>query len=241
MATCIPLDSRAVTTNTTSYASNAFTPATNDLLVIIVATSNSVEPTAGGACTDNQGGTYYLAEFSLGSASTSSNYIFIREQLASAVSHTATFTCTGDPAGGCVVLIYGVSGMSRTGSSAVRQKGKEDNQAAGGTPAPAFPASALTENPTIGMVGNDSNPAGLTPPTGWTNPTTPDFDVGYANPTSGGHGVHRDSGFTGTTITWGSTSASAFGDIIVELDTSAAPAGADPFPFVGGGYFPIEG
>jgi hypothetical protein len=69
------------------------------------------------------------------------------------------------------------------------------------------------------MVGNSSSPAGIAKPTSWTE----QVDVGYATPSTGLEYASRNSGFTGTTITWASTSATVWGAISVELDTSAAP------------------
>jgi hypothetical protein len=84
--------------------------------------------------------------------------------------------------------------------------------------------SALTGNVTLGFLANGTNPATMTEPTGWTEAA----DLGYATPTTGVHAVHRDSGFTGTTITWGSTTGGSTLDIILEMDTSAAGGGAVP-------------
>lgn len=219
MATCTPYAATANTNNGTSYPLNAFTPAVGETLFVFVGTSTSIEPTAAGALTDDQGGTYHLAAFALRGGSSASLYIFVREQsVASAVAHTPTFTCAGDAAQGIVALPWGIN-ITKVGSAAVRQTGKQDNQGSGGTPAPAFPAAALTTNPTLGFVTNTTNPAGLTPPTNWTEPAG--FDTGYATPNGGGESCHRDSGFTGTVITWGSTSASAFGSLIVEADASS--------------------
>jgi hypothetical protein len=58
----------------------------------------------------------------------------------------------------------------------------------------------------------------VTEPTGWTEHA----DTGYNNPTSGMEVASRDSGFTSTSIIWGSNSASNWGAIIAELDSSAA-------------------
>src|SRR5262249_36569936 len=88
------------------------------------------------------------------------------------------------------------------------------------TPAPVFGASALTGNVTLGAVFNANNPAAMTPPTSWTEQN----DTGYNTPTTGQEYVSRDSGFTGTTITWGNASGSAFSAITVELDTTSTPA-----------------
>ena len=111
--------------------------------------------------------------------------------------------------------------MTRTGSSAVRQVATQTGLAAAGTPTVVFGVACLTGNAVIGMVGSASNPVGVTPPSGWTEPASPSFDTGYATPTAGCEGCHIDSGFTSATVTWGSTSSGASGSVAVELDTSA--------------------
>jgi hypothetical protein len=233
MATCTAgATTAADTSNTTSYALGTFTPALSDLLVILVATAGSIEPTAAGACTDDRGGTYYKANFATRSGVASSIYAFVRNQLvASAVGHIVTFTCTGDAATGCCILPYRVSGMTRAGSSAVRQSTFATGIAAGATPAATFSIACLTGNAVIGVVGTAQNPAALTPPSGWTEPSSPSFDIGVGTPAQGIEGCHINSGFTGTTVTWGSTSSGACGVVVVELDTT--------LPAVGG-RFPIK-
>jgi hypothetical protein len=204
------------TANATSYVSNSFTPAAGDLLVVFVVATNTADT---GSMTDSQS----LGFTKIGHASFSSNahrvYAFVANALAAASSMTVTFSCASDGATGSVLAIARVSGMSRTGSSAVKQSDVTHNGAAGGTPETIFPASALSPNPTLGLVGNLSSPAGVTQPTNWTE----QVDTGYSTPTTGGEYVSRNGGFTGTTITWGSTSATVWGAISVELDTSAAP------------------
>ena len=141
------------------------------------------------------------------------------------MSHTLTFDVTGDNGTACLGVIYSVAGMLRTGpSGAVRQAAKQDNQAAA-TPAPAFTANALTGNPCYGAIFNATSPAGLAPPTGWTENASADH--GQSSPTCGQESAYIDSGFTGTTVTWGSASASAFCSLICELDTTAPDAPPD--------------
>lgn len=207
---------KSATAPATSYVSNAFTPAAGDLLVVFVAASGTGDP---GTMTDSQGlgftkiaGTGYFNN-------AKTVYVFVSNSFASAASMTVTFGSPGDTATGANIAIARVSGMSRTGSSAVKQFDTSPNGAAAATPSTDFAASALTANPTLGMVGNSSSPAGITNPTGWTE----QVDVGYSNPSTGLEYASRNSGFTGTTITWGSTSATGWGAISVELDTSAAP------------------
>lgn len=214
----------ASTANATSYASGAFTPASGDLLVALVVTSGTDNA---GDMSDSQSLGFDLVAATLKNTSADQVLVFVARATAAASSMTVTYNCFEDAATGAIVSVYGVSGMTRVGSGAVRQYTVVPNAAAG-TPAPAFAASCLTGNPTLGVIGNSTSPAGLTPPTGWTEPTGAitvgtNGDTGYATPTTGGEFVYRDSGFTGTTVTWGSASASVYGAIILELDASTAP------------------
>jgi len=224
MATITHRVTTASTANANSYASGAFTPAAGDLLVAFVVTSGTDNS---GQMTDSQSLGWDLVAATLKNTSADQVLMFVSRATAAASSMTVTYNCPEDAATGAIVAVFSVSGMTRLGSAAVRQYTVVPNAAAG-TPAPAFAASALTGNPTLGVIGNSTSPAGLTPPTGWTEPTGAitvgtNGDTGYSTPTTGGEFVYRDSGFTGTTITWGSASASAYGAIIAELDASAAP------------------
>lgn len=217
---------RVITADTgnTPNASGAFTPSLNDLLIAFVVASATVQDP--GALASSIGGfTFSPILRATYASSVNSIYAFVSDALvSSATSQTVSFD-PADTANGTVIMVCSVSGMSRVGTAAILQSAKQDNQAATGTPAPAFSANALTGNPTLGVVGNESNPAALTEPTGWSE----GGDTGYNTPATGAEYVFRDSGFTGTTITWGGTSASAFGAIILELDTSAAATGKPQF------------
>ncbi len=222
MATITAVADDVDTGNGTSYTNINFTPAVDDLIVHLVATSGSVEPTAAGAVTDNQSGTYTLVAFALRSSSASSVYAFVRDQaVASAVTHTLTFACSGDAATGCCQKSLLVAGMSKYGAAAIRQSKVSSNNAAGGTPAIAFDSSCLFGNVTIAIVGAAANPPAITQPTNWTEQT----DNGVNTPSQGFEIVSRESGFDGNTITWGGTSAAAFGLVAIELDT---PSGLVP-------------
>ena len=218
MATFTAGTALSSTTNTDTYAFTALTPAVGDLLVCFV---KSGETTASTAITSDVGGIGFT-KIAQTLYNTSADFcdVFVANQLVtSAVSHTLTWTCTGDNANGGSRVVGRVSGMSRTGLDAVRQFKEQENQSAG-TPAPAFDTAALTGNLTFAVMVNATNPATMTTPSGWTER----HDVGYNTPPSGLHVCTRDSGFTGTTVTWGSASASVFGAVIVELDTSVPPS-----------------
>lgn len=219
MATVTHRQVLASSTNASTYTTTSFTPPSGELLVSFVVASGTT--TTPGVMQDSTGGNWVSSRIESKNSSADKLYLFVRDIVTNGSAMTVTFDCTGDAATGAVVFIAGVSGMSRFGSSAVKQTGGQTNQAAAGTPAPTFGAACDTNNPTLGFVGNASNPAGMTPPTSWTEDAS--GDTGYNTPATGGEYVFRNSGFTGTTITWGGTSATAFGSIIVELDASAVP------------------
>lgn len=212
----------ASTSNATSYAATAFTPTAGDLGVVMVVASGTVatHPTV----TDSQNIGYTLVSTTLFAASANSIYIFVANDTWAASSTTVTFKCPEDGATGTVIMIARVSGMTRLGGAAVKQTATTPNHATGSAPSTTFGASALTGNPTLTVVGNSTNPPALTNPTSWTTQA----NSGYATPTTGGTYASRDSGFTGTAITWGSNSGSAFGAAAIELDTTSPTNGTTP-------------
>ena len=191
------------TTNATSYTSGSFTPASGDLLVVAVLGRQTL--TRPGTLTDSQSGSWTQILAVDGSVTADTMYLFVRTTTVSASSMTVTFDCTGDSATGAIIFVARVSGLSRTGASAIRQYKTISAQAAA-TPAVTFDASTQTGNPTIAVTFNQTNPATLTEPSGWTE--------------------RADTGFTGTTITWGSSSSSVWGALIVEMDASATGGAA---------------
>jgi len=203
------------TENVAVYTTGAFTPADGDLLVV---QGRIVGTTSVGTCTTSAGTTFTKLD-NFGSTTV---FNYIANSFSTATSQTVSIDVTGDNGTGGIIFVMSVTGMSRTGSSAVRTgQYVGPTGAGGGTPEAIFPGAALTENPTIAVANNTTNPAALTPPSGWAE----NADVGFATPTTGGEYATRDSGFTGTTITWGSTSATTWRAVALELDTSAAPAG----------------
>ena len=197
----------------TSDRTVAITPGVADLIVFYCAASANTNeaPTA----TDDRGGTYALVTTALYKATTNAMALFVRNQfVTAAVAHTITAATGSNTSGEIVACTF--SSMARTGASAVLQSKTVKNQAAGGTPAISFGSAVNTANVTLGGIANTTNPATVTGPVGWTERQ----DVGQARPNVGLEVVTRDSGFTSTTVTWGGTSPTEFGGIIVELDAS---------------------
>jgi hypothetical protein len=219
MATCTFAVGTADTGGTPN-TSGAFTPALNDLLVVFVQAAATTQATA--ALTSSLGGGFTFTQFTsvFYSGATHALYGFVANQLvSSATSQTVAFDTSSDPATGTIIFVFRVSGITRTGLDAILQS-DTDTGASSTTPGIDFPSSALTGNPTLVAMANQSNTAGVTPPTNWTENAS--GDLGYSNPTMGAECAHRNSGFTGTAVDWASTSATAWGAIGVEIDSSTA-------------------
>ncbi len=206
------------TFNTTSGSHTVTaTPAVGDLIIIGVAntgSSSSIDPS------DDKGGTYALINSAVKATSADAMRFYVREQLIASASSTVFTHAPGTTTGGGLA-VFKVTGATLAGLSAIRQSAKQDNQASG-TPAPVFGAAPLTGNAIIGMLFNATNAAAMTPRTSFTEA----FDIGWATPTTGVEAMYRSSGETSTTQTWGSSSASAFCSIVVEIWDQSAPTSA---------------
>jgi hypothetical protein len=135
------------------------------------------------------------------------------------------FTAAQVGSSGGGLQVCRVSGMSIVGQGAVRGSGGQSSGGAGTTPAPILlrrvgttysgTQAALTANLCIGVVmgGTASSPL---EPASWTE----SVDLSYLTPTTGMETAFRNSGETGSTITWGSTIATAFASMVIELDIS---------------------
>lgn len=190
------------------------TPAVGDLLVVVVSLSGNTNDAP--TMTDNNGsGTYTRAVGGVAwSSSANRMAVFVRDALMVNTTSTTITCASGSNTAGELVAIA-VSGMTRTGSAAIRSSGSQANQAASTTPAPALNQAALTGNMTIaGVASGDTT---TTPATGWTERQ----DVSQATPTTACEVCTRDSGFTGTTITFGATQSTVYASFAVELDGSA--------------------
>lgn len=217
-ATATLLGSTADTANSPT-TSNAFSPSSGQLLVVFVVGGATVE--ADPALTSSTGMTFSrVSTTATYSGSTATIYAYVSTSTVSNTSSQTVNFAPADTTNGTMMFVYGVSGMSKTGLTAVRQSAKQDNKGAAQAPTPTFSAAALTGNVVLGVAGNSTNPAALTPPSGWTEPAS--GDVGYSTPTAGAETAYRNSGETGTVITWGSASASQSGSLILELDTSSS-------------------
>lgn len=201
-------------TSGTSNRTVAITPAVGDLLIVycFVSTNTNDSPT----CTDNNGsGTYTRIDVGNVVIATLNHRlsIFVRDALMTNTTATTITVATGSNTSGAVHCLA-IAGMGRTGlTGAVRSKGLQNNQAAG-TAAPALNQAALTANLTI--VAQGSADTTTTAPASWTERQ----DTNFATPTIALETATRDSGFTGTTITFGAASSTTFCSHALELDGS---------------------
>jgi hypothetical protein len=189
------------------------TPQPNDLIVIVTgSTGNTADTTP----TDNNthGGVYTQIVNPLKNSSADKMAAYVRTEFIQYKVSTVFTHAPGASTGGGL-SVYAVRGMAKVGSGAIKQSASQAAQASG-TPAPTFGASVLTGNPVISAIFNGTNPGGITAKSGYTR----DVNTGYATPTTGFDSMHQNSGETGTAITWGSSSASAFCSLAIELDMS---------------------
>ena len=187
------------------------TPAVGDLIVIITAHSGN---TSTAAPTDNQtGGTYTLINTAVKATSADTMKAWVRDNLITSATSTVFTHAPGTTTGGGLVVIKCV-GMDKAGASAVVRSAIQSNIASG-TPAPVLGATPSSANAIVGAVFNASNPAALTPRSGYTEL----YDSGYNTPATGLEVMADNSGETSATITWGGTSPSAFASIAFELNS----------------------
>lgn len=215
------------TWNTTSGTKTVTaTPAVGDLIILVTAHSGNTATTKP---TDNNAGgsgTYTLVNTAVKATSADTMKVWVRNALITSATSTVFTHAPGTTTGGGIVAID-VQGMDKAGATAIVRSAIQSNQAAGGTPAPVFGATPSITNAIIGAVFNGGNPATLTQRSGYSEIA----DLGYNTPASGLEVMADNSGETSATITWGSTSATAFCSIVLELDarvthaTSGTPTG----------------
>ena len=220
MATVTRLGTPVFTT-TAGNKTLVATPAVGDLPVVVTGfTANSAGEDS---LTDNNAdglGSSYTKVFTgvTSGANNSRISIYVRNAKIGSATSTTWTAAQSSSGGGLCVLVAG--GMTKVGAAAVRGSGSQSSQGSGTTPAPVLTQAALTTNPVIGGVINATNPATL------TQRSSPAYaeamDSGYTSPAAGMEVMYISSGETSATITWGGTSASAFGSVAVELDSSAS-------------------
>jgi len=147
--------------------------------------------------------------------------VWVQTALTTATGTVVTVSYPGDNTSGNHLYVFGVSGMTKIGAAAVRQDAQDDVHAAGTPQATALAAAALAENPVLIGVHDEGTAVGWTPPTNWIESEAPVGEQVITVPDSRTEVAARSSGFTGTTVTWGSSSTGEYASYVLELDTSS--------------------
>jgi hypothetical protein len=223
VATVTHRHSGSSTSNALSYTTTAFSPAAGEVLVALVTVSGTTDnaPTM----SDSEGGGWDLVQVGQRSSGADRNYAFVRDAaIVGSPSMTVTVTLPADAATGSNIGIAGVSGLAAAGAAAVVQTAVSSNEGAATTPFVTFGAACDAANPVLLLFGNTNNPAGVAPPSGFTE----HVDIGYDTPSKGLEYASVNSGFTGPTATWASNSATVWGAIGVELEAAAGGGPIQP-------------
>lgn len=199
-------------TSGTGTRTVSITPAANRLLVVFASVSANTQTTP--VMTDNQGGTYTLVGQAYWSASANNMFAFVRNSLASAAATTITLDTNTNTAAELEVVTF--AGMTKTGAAAVKQFTSHGNTTKVTVPVLTFSSSVATTDATIVAVASgDTNAA---PPSGWTERE----DANQSNPVTCLEIATRNSGFSGTTITYGGTQDTSYAEMAIELDGSSS-------------------
>lgn len=218
-----------------SHPTVTITALSGDVIVVCDVEDNhsvgdlSVRPTAP---TDNLGGNYepqYGGAWQYGSKWAQVSCMLRTSSIATSGSLTVDVTPSPHASARSIAVAVALTGISTpTGwwtepldCSMTPHFLRQANRgifAAGGTPTVPHLSGCqmqpvLAANMTFAVLGNQSNPGGVTVPSGWTERQT-------GGSSSGGHlsisVATQDPGFTGSSVTWGSTSATAGQALILE-------------------------
>lgn len=212
------------TFNTTAGDKNVvITPADQDLIVVVAATSGLAGGTT--AVADNDGGTYDQVDVDrTGFSTTGVLTMWVRTALITTPGST-TFTASQAGSSGGGLHVYRVAGMHLVGAAAVRSSGGQSSGTAGTTPAPVLSQLPNPRNPIMLAVAAGANAAVLVPRTGYSEGA----DGGYNTPATGLGSSFLDSGESTDTLTCGGTTSTTFASIAIELNTLERPTPAINF------------
>lgn len=141
----------------------------------------------------------------------------------SATNHSFTLTRTGPGTpDGIHLMVYVISGMSRTGLSAVRGTGNANDITVNVAGTATMAQAALTTNPLIYVgAGENGGVRYPTTPDAVTNGWTANLDATFTKPALRASFNSRSSGFTGNSVTLAGTNTDRC-LILVEFDSSSA-------------------
>jgi hypothetical protein len=216
------------------------TPAAGDLIVVVEATTGIGTTPATTSVSDNNPdghGTYTQAVGpGVGFSTAGQINIWIRNALVNTSASTDFLLSVGSSSGGGLFL-FSVTGMSRTGGTAIYSSGISNNGAPHGTPSVAMSVTPAYEFPVIAVAANVNVPCDLDPRTSpvaytlWVNDGYYDINTNAA--LLGVEVMFADAGETTTPIAWESVSVSGWGAVAVQLDASPGGDGTVQLPLVG--------
>jgi len=223
MATLCSAVSQVWNTTAGSKSSAGFSAAVGDLLVVIAASSGLAGGTTA-VTDDNSSGTYTQVDSDrTGFSTTGVLTAWVRDTLIGTAATTiVTAAQVGSTGGG--LYVYIVRYMQVAGTAAIRASGGQSSGGAGTTPQVVMSLLPNPRNVMIGAMCNGSNPAAMTPPPNLNEAG----DQGYNSPATGIEGLYspESCGQPSDTITWGSTSATAFASVMLEMNTMQRPVPA---------------
>ena len=196
----------------------SITPAVNTLLVAFASVSANTQTAP--TMTDNQGGTYTLVGQAYWLSSADNMFAFVRNTLVT-TSTATVITLDTNTNTAAEIEVVAFAGMTRTGAAAVKQFTSHGNNTAVTVPVLTFSSNVTTTDATIVAVASGDNNAA--PPSGWNERK----DASQSSPVTCLETATRNSGFTGTTITYGGTQDTSYAEMALELDNSVSSPPVD--------------
>lgn len=238
MAACTLLAS-LITTTASPQTTSPFTPNAGDLLVAFVHGTGTSETVVFFDSTGNDAKWDRVAIINHTTAGNNGRgSLWVQRSLATNVSTTCTSSSPTDPGDftGNAILVYGVSGMTLTGTMAVRQFAQDQAQAAGTPQIATLAQNTLPSNPVLAFVMDEGAATGWVPPSGFTEPSSPAGEGNFATPTYRAETCFVDGGLEQNTFTWGNASTGVYASIVAELDTGTGTPLSPLFHTITGGY-----
>lgn len=217
------------TSNLIDYTSSSFTPTAGKQLVVVV---HYLNDGATLALTASANGLTFGAGPVVQAAKNSTTEcvaVFLADQVTPGSPSAMTVTLDSTDAVAATGIMWGFVELDALHN--VVQVGTQDNAGTGITPSVTLGAAISATNPVLAACGFGT--AGLTAPPSFIELV----DNTIGSPTRGLEVATADSGVSVATVTWGSTSASAKGSVVVEL----TPAGGGGGPVNGGSGGPVVG
>lgn len=205
------------TSNNTTYALGSFTPAINcTILILVFIRGNTNAPTI--ANTSGTALTWTLKVSGLFNSSADGAYLFWANTGGSTAASVYTVTPNGN-CSGCTAYAIQMTGSDIVTSDPIKQA--IFNQASSTNPTTGTITAVGTNNGVasgwMGALSSSATPAVSTPPTSWTE----NSEDGFGTPTSNATNATRNSGETGTTITF-TAATTPWGLLFAEVYVSGA-------------------